>query len=152
MSDCWSFTCYFPWTLDSFLKCLQRKSFQWLLVDFQQKWLNCVHLHILVAAPLLILVVCTIYMPPFLGFLRVFILTVSFLNHLDSYLDFLLAKRFPLSYDLNGFTWVTSTQPIKSVPGSPGNFVVKSKLSFCSGSILFRQLIPIYQKGTWSLF
>ena len=31
-------------------------------------------------------------------------------------------------------------------------FVVKSKLSFCSGSILLRKLIPIYQKGTWSLF
>ena len=152
MYGCWSFTCYFPWTLDSFLKCRQLKSFQWLLVDFQQKWLNCFHLHILVAVPLLILVVRTIYMPPFLDFLRVFISTVSFLSHLDSYLDFLPAGRFPLTCDLNGFTWVTSTQPIKSVPGSADNFVVKSKLSFCSGSILLRKLIPIYQKGTWSLF
>ena len=110
MYDCWSFTCYFPWTLDSFLKCCQLKSFQWLLVDFQQKWLNCFHLHILVAGPFLILVVRTIYMPPFLDFLRVFISTVSFLNHLDSYLDFLPVERFPLTYDLNGFTWVASTQ------------------------------------------
>ena len=63
------------------------------------------------------------------------------------YLDFLPAERFPLTYDLNGFTSrVTSTQPIKCVPGTPGNLVIKSKLSFCSDSIVLRQLNRIYKK------
>ena len=82
MQDCWSFMCYFSWTLGSSLKCGQLRSF--LYVDVLHKWLNWFHFLFLEGGLLVILIDCMIFLSPFLDVRRMSISTVSFLTQLDS--------------------------------------------------------------------
>ena len=57
------------------------------------------------------------------------------------------------SHSMGG--WVASMslpRSTKSVPGSPGDLVLKSKLSLRSGSVALRQLNPIHKKEPSSFF
>ena len=53
------------------------------LVDGHLNWMNWCRFQILLGGPLVILPGCTIYLSPFLGFMRISMTTVSFLAQLD---------------------------------------------------------------------
>ena len=94
--------------------------YRYYLVDVHLNWLNLFHFLILVAGPLLLLIVCIIFLPPFLGVIRMFMSTVSsiavsFLNFWILFLQntFLWPNiRMALSLKLTDtyYLWVLSKQ------------------------------------------
>ena len=86
--------------------------YRYYLVDVHLNWVNWFHLLILVGGPLIILIDCMIFLPPFLDVMRMFMSTVSFLTRLDSKILYLqgASSDLALSIELRDtfYLWVLS--------------------------------------------